>query len=292
MCLPRKLTILSTAVLLLAVTGTGLTLQEPRTGLPDPWDLDSTTFRPGGTLIVEANVTDGTASEITLTIEGPSFNETVSMQAENGTYRRQYRLPADAGEGIWTANVTADGVSNSTAFTVSGLETTTFQVNRSERSDEGFWIDGEEATDGIYTDLSFPYAVGVADGVMTGLIGYGDVRTVGYDGGDPVTFNVTQGIADAVTLLPVAPMNTAELDRLADRFGKGGSGQNTFLDPGRVAFGYSFDADKEVRVTLSYQDSDSVILQGFSGSLAPGLYELQLTNEGTQDGRSIISIER
>lgn len=286
-----KVILLTTACLVLTVTGTGLEVSEPRTGLPSPWEIDSSVFRPGGTLVVEANVTDGTASEVTLTIEGPSFTDTVGMDEVNDTYTRQYRLPTDVEEGLWTANVTADDVSTTTSFSITGLETTTLQLTRSERSGEEFWIDGAQATDGIYTDPGFPYGIGVADGIMTGLIGYGDVRALGYDSGDPVTFNLTQGMDDAVTLLPLATMDNAELDQLAGQFGQGGSGLNTFLDPGRVAFGYDLGDTTEIQITLSYRDSDSIILRGFNSSLSSGLYELEIENEGSQDGKNIISIQ-
>jgi len=49
---------------------------------------------------------------------------------------------------------------------------------------------------------------------------------------------------------------------------------------------------KRVTVTLDYSDSDSIRLRGFNGTLGSGFQELTLRNDGQDDGRAVITIER
>jgi hypothetical protein len=49
---------------------------------------------------------------------------------------------------------------------------------------------------------------------------------------------------------------------------------------------------KRVTVTLDYSDSDTVRLRGFNGTLGSGFQELTLRNDGQEDGRALITIER
>lgn len=279
----------------LTAISTGVVVTEPSTHIPSPWEIGTEIFRAGGTVIARANVTNGDPSSVNLTITTPegATSRTDMFERDDGTYQRQYQVDDGAPEGTWTVNVTAwDGTPswNSTTFSVSEPSTATIVLNRTMRPDEEEFVDGVAASSAIYTDLSFPYGVGISDGVVNGLIGYGDVQSLGYRDGAYTVINVTHDMDDAVSLLPLASISIPRLDQMTGMFDGGTSEANSFLNQERPAFGYEHGAEKRIRVTL--QTEDSIRLDGFTGGLGGGFHELSIRNEGEREGQTKIVIER
>lgn len=69
-------------------------------------------------------------------------------------------------------------------------------------------------------------------------------------------------------------------------------GQRTQIGAVNVTAQELSEERNQLRIRLSYEQNDRILLQGFNGSLGQGVHELRFNHEGTREDQVLIVVER
>lgn len=156
---------------------------------------------------------------------------------------------------------------------------------------DAVYIDDVQRGAGTYTsdDIGFGYGVGEGAGLMSGVVAGSGFHSVTYDdtvGNGQYDISVTTP-GDSAFLVPYT-RGTHDAVENRERFIRNGVfGSNRFFGFPSPNFGFALTDQKTVRTGLQY---DNILLDGPSQTLAPGSYQLIVTNNGLTDGKTNVTI--
>ena len=264
------------------------------TELGPPYNTASTDFRPGQTVTGTVDISDPNGRDdlatYVINLINPSGTtvetDDVIFQSEilNGyTSTYSITLPDSATTGTWTveAKVTdTDGLSDTTStnIDVTSISNTTVNVSYSLESGEAI----------VLGDSDYPYAIHTGSITTSGIVGYGTLNELvdSSTAGSWFSARVTQPLDSNTVLVPITE---ADQNGFEDR--RQAFVDTTFLDYRTSSFGYELFAEKQVRVTLPYNNDDTIQLDGFTGSLGTGQHALTIRHSGeTNTGATHIEV--
>lgn len=157
------------------------------------------------------------------------------------------------------------------------------------------YIDDQERCDGFYTssEIDYPYAVSESSfnalDAVFGTVAYGDFIRLGCSNSTSgVQVNVTQSFdRKTVFFTPFTEGTHAIIEDRRRNIVGGFLGGGNFLGFPAPNFAYELSSSRLVRASLGY-DREELVLDGFGQSLAQGVHDLTVTNEGVNANGTLV----
>jgi len=268
----------------------------PAFQLFDPWGIQADTFRPGQTLELTTDIIDlngrSDLDNYYANISSPNGLEASYLSLTEGeaitngyTTSRIYDLDDDAEEGTWTVTVWGTDQQG-----LVGQNSSTFEVMRYDNVTLRHEFDLAGSLETRSGDLQYVMLDGAP--FLTGIINYNGHLAQSAEETEDVTLTMTQSLEENQFLLPYTAASINELDEHTDQLSSSLLGGRSFLDYNIASIAYALHDELDVTIELSYFDNEQIYLDGFNGSLARGRHQLMVRNAGTENGATVVEVER